>query len=144
VKDINIGAGSSRPSSHIAVDDTLFFSGGDAAAGRELWKSDGTESGTARVKDILLARAARFTSFVSLEGTLLFGANDGIAGAELWKSDGTEAGTVRVKDINRGPVPRSDDSRRLSWAERCSLKRSGRIAVMNCGRVMAARRARSG
>ncbi|MBI5507067.1 MAG: hypothetical protein HY899_19950 [Deltaproteobacteria bacterium] len=85
------------------VDGTLFFVAGDAAHGRELWKSDGTEGGTVMVKDIRPGPAG--SSVVGLtraDHTLFFSADDGMHGSELWKSDGTEAGTVLVQDINPG------------------------------------------
>ena len=34
------------------VGGVLFFTGDDGMSGRELWRSDGTEAGTVRVKDI--------------------------------------------------------------------------------------------
>jgi ELWxxDGT repeat protein len=85
------------------VNETLFFEANDGASGRELWKSDGTEAGTVRVKDILPGSDGSVPgSLTNVNGTLFFRADDGTSGRELWKSDGTEAGTVRVKDIRPG------------------------------------------
>ena len=59
VKDINGVSASTNPADHTAVagalfePPTLFFTADVAGLGRELWKSDGTEMGTALVKDIL-------------------------------------------------------------------------------------------
>ncbi|MFZ6010092.1 MAG: ELWxxDGT repeat protein [Bacteroidota bacterium] len=64
---------------------------------RELWKSDGTESGTVKIKDFQAIGKP-----INASGTLYFSANDGTTGAELWKSDGSEAGTVKIKDIRPG------------------------------------------
>src|SRR5262245_64030471 len=73
--------------------------------GTELWKSDGTEAGTVRVKDIIPGPSGGFPSRLTPAGSLIFfSASDNTSGVELWKSDGTEAGTVRVKDINPGPA----------------------------------------
>src|SRR5207253_3060281 len=98
------------------VGGVLFFTARDGGHGTELWKSDGTDAGTALVKDINLHGDA-FTpasvgfSFppqelsndvVDVNGTAFFVANDGTDGWELWKSDGTETGTTHVKDINPG------------------------------------------
>src|SRR6185436_15517819 len=67
----------------------------------ELWKSDGTEAGTVRVKDIATGQSSSYvTSIVNANGVLLFSANDMLHGSELWRSDGTEAGTTLVKDID--------------------------------------------
>lgn len=109
VKDINPGTGYSFSSGHTNrtanVNGILFFSATDGSLGNELWKSDGTESGTMLVKDIYSGSGSSLNlqSFmVSIDGALFFVANDGVNGFELWKSDGTQVGTVLVKDINPG------------------------------------------
>ena len=91
----------------ISVNDTLFFSVFHSN-GNELWKSDGTEAGTIRVKDIQRTDTSSgyLRQLTGVDGTLFFNVNDGTHGYELWKSDGTEAGTVLVKDINPG-LPQS-------------------------------------
>jgi ELWxxDGT repeat protein len=64
----------------------------------QLWKSDGTTTGTTRLGDVLLGSNAHLTN---VNGTLFFaGANT--FGEELWRTDGTNAGTALVKDINPG------------------------------------------
>jgi ELWxxDGT repeat protein len=52
VTDINPGANNSSPVSLTVVNGALYFQAFDAVAGVELWKTDGTETGTVRVKDI--------------------------------------------------------------------------------------------
>ena len=52
VKDIRSGSSSSSPSQLTAVGNTLYFAANDGTNGAELWKSDGTTSGTLMVKDI--------------------------------------------------------------------------------------------
>ena len=52
LKDINRGSGSSIPDGLTAVGNTLYFTADDGFNGDELWKSDGTASGTVMVKDI--------------------------------------------------------------------------------------------
>lgn len=91
------------------VNGTLFFQANDGTSGSELWKSDGTEGGTVRVRDIRLGNQNSYPQdLTNVNGTLFFTAADS-TGRELWKSDGTEAGTARVRDIlafnNRGSYP---------------------------------------
>jgi ELWxxDGT repeat protein len=85
------------------VDGIAYFSGWDEAAGRELWRSDGTAAGTWRVADIAAGGPSSSPSkLTNVEGMLYFAANDG-SGEDLWKSDGTAAGTVRIKDLIAAP-----------------------------------------
>jgi ELWxxDGT repeat protein len=84
---------------------TLFFAGtaNDGTGNLELWRSDGTQAGTFRVKDIFPGpNPSSPYCFVDVGGTLFFAANDGTSGQELWRTDGTEAGTIRVRDILPG------------------------------------------
>ncbi|MFZ6010090.1 MAG: ELWxxDGT repeat protein [Bacteroidota bacterium] len=82
------------------VNGTLYFTASDVEHGMELWKSDGTASGTVLVKDIRPgATGSSITELVNVNGVAYFSAHDGLTGKELWKSDGTAMGTVRVKDI---------------------------------------------
>ncbi|MEZ6088087.1 MAG: hypothetical protein R3C05_08705 [Pirellulaceae bacterium] len=88
------------------IDGTLYFSATDGVNGVELWKSDGTETGTVLVKDIFPGGDESFPSNLTIVGDeLYFNADDGVHGHELWKSDGTEAGTELVKDL----FPGNDD-----------------------------------
>lgn len=84
-----------------AVNGQLFLNVGDAVHGTELWISDGTEAGTALLKDIAPGPVgSSIDDAVSWNGELYFAASDGVSGLELWKSDGTTAGTVQVAEIN--------------------------------------------
>ena len=81
----------------------VYFRGYDPVAGVEVWKSDGTDAGTVRVKDINPGAAdSRPAYFERVGDVLVFSADDGSHGTELWKTDGTEAGTTLVKDISPG------------------------------------------
>jgi ELWxxDGT repeat protein len=117
VRDINPGPGSSTPfpsywclfgcRRFAALDGTLLFVASEPSGGAELWRSDGTDPGTLRVKDIRPGGAGSFVfpyDLTTVGGTLFFRANDGVNGTELWKSDGTEAGTMMVKDIHPDPA----------------------------------------
>ena len=105
------------PVSLTAVGSTLFFVADDGITGPELWRSDGTNSGTRQVADIhpgdgyyYLGPWSSYWKYprrlTAVGDTLYFVADVGDSGEELWKSDGTNAGTVRVSDINPG----EDDS----------------------------------
>lgn len=82
-----------------AVGSTLFFVNGDTTTGLELWKSDGTASGTLMLKDIYPGeRGSIPTRLINMNGMLFFTAGDQTTARNLWKSDGTAAGTVLVTD----------------------------------------------
>jgi ELWxxDGT repeat protein len=105
VKDINNTPSplGSNPSQIIGIGSTVFFSAMRPAVGMELWKTDGTETGTVLVKDIRTgAGSSSPANLTNLNGTLYYTADDGTIGRELWKSDGTAVGTVLVKDILAG------------------------------------------
>lgn len=109
VKDIVPGTSSSNAGdsgngiAFVKSNGVLFFPATTAASGRELWKSDGTASGTVLVKDIISGTTGSDVKFLcDVNGILYFSAYTTANGQELWKSDGTAAGTVLVKDINPG------------------------------------------
>jgi uncharacterized repeat protein (TIGR01451 family) len=111
VKDISPGAASAYPADLTEVKtgtkSLLFFHATDGSLdrGRELWVSDGTETGTALVRDIRPGSGSSNPgNLVARDGILFFSADDGTHGDELWRSDGTVAGTVMVKDIRSGPA----------------------------------------
>ena len=80
-----------------------FFSANDGVNGYELWSSDGTDAGTAMVKDIYAAgSSAAPSNLACVNNKLVFSANNGSSGVELWVSDGTSAGTTMLKDIYAG------------------------------------------
>ena len=100
---------------------TLFFNADDGAHGKELWRSDGTATGTALVKDIDPGSGSSLPApapepypaqMANVNGTLFFTANNGVSGSELWRSNGTAAGTVLVRDIQPG----SKGSTPFRWA----------------------------
>jgi len=61
--------------------------------GKALWKSDGTTSGTFRLKTL------RGIQNLTLINNVLYFAGAQGSGSELWKSNGTSTGTVRIKEI---------------------------------------------
>lgn len=99
VKDIN-PAGGSNPSGLVAIGNRLYFVADDGKHGRELWRSDGTQSSTALVADVRLGRAGSNPEVLGgANDVVFFSANDGLHGRELWRSDGSSQGTQIVKSI---------------------------------------------
>lgn len=88
--DIAEGGDSSAPSDFTPVGDQVFF-----RAKNELWVTDGTPAGTARVVPGGVARP-RSASLVAGDGDLYF--FDTTSAARLWASDGTEGGTRTLGD----------------------------------------------
>ena len=79
---------------------TLYFNATDFNVyGAELWKTNGTETGTKLVKDINPLNYSNPDNLTDVNGTLFFTADDGIHGPELWSSNGTLQSTNMVKDI---------------------------------------------
>ncbi|HEY7161975.1 MAG TPA: ELWxxDGT repeat protein, partial [Acidobacteriota bacterium] len=100
VKDLNPGAGYSwlgYSSDLINVNGVLFFAASDPATGIELWRSDGTASGTTVVKDIFPGIESSYPGqLVNVNNVLYFTATTPTCGIAIWKSDGTENGTTLV------------------------------------------------
>ncbi len=83
----------------------LLFAANTTANGLELWKSDGTASGTVLLKDIYAgADSSKPHLFHALNNIVLFVAKTAADGSEVWKTDGTPGGTNLVKNINTGPA----------------------------------------
>ena len=105
VKDINPSsqpAFGSNPTLLTPVGNALFFVASDPANGRELWKTDGTPSGSGLVKDVFEGSSSSNPMFLTnVDGTLFFVASS----SELWKSDGTAEGTNRLRTFSQvGPL----------------------------------------
>jgi len=118
IKQVLLPTGTSYAKPIAAMNGMLFFASDenpDGSTGKELWRSDGTVSGTVKVKDIWPGVAGSDPSELTpVNGTLFFTADDGALGVELWKSDGTEAGTVMVKETD--PTDSSDHAANLTNA----------------------------
>ncbi len=106
VKDIRPGASGAFPrggNELVNVNGILYFTANNGSNGWELWKSDGTATGTVLVKDIVAGSgSSNPEQLTNVNGKLFFTAETSATGRELWKSDGTAAGTVLVKDIKPG------------------------------------------
>jgi ELWxxDGT repeat protein len=106
VKDIEPGPDSPGLTYLTAVGDTLFFGANYTWTPDrqwELWKSDGTEAGTALVKVFSFESSPYAPPLLqNVNGMLFLRGGDAYTGQELWKSDGTPGGTILVKDIAPG------------------------------------------
>ena len=105
VADVRPGPESSDPVSLVPFQNNLFFVADDGVAGRELWRSDGSGSGTRLVKDIAAGGADGIpdAALTLTTSRLFFVGDDGQIGRELWFSNGTASGTNPVADLRPGP-----------------------------------------
>jgi ELWxxDGT repeat protein len=83
---------------------STFFSARDApSTTRELWKTDGSEAGTVRLKDVLgVPTASDPLNLSPYRGMLFYGVSDLDHGIELWATDGTGPGPGMLGDIWEG------------------------------------------
>ena len=112
LKDIKTDNGSSLPRQFttLANGSSFFLTKTNSSDIVELWKTDGTNSGTSQVKIPYTAPYGPYflsnttPSFIALNNQLIFSANDSQYGfnTELWISDGTTVGTMVLKEIYPG------------------------------------------
>src|SRR5262249_6563428 len=102
--DVNGQTGQSFLSDPVQMGSVVYFGAADGIHGMELWRSDGSASGTFIVKDINTTKTAGSYPYdlTNVKGTLFFNADDGVHGKELWRSNGTAAGTQMVLDAAPG------------------------------------------
>ncbi len=107
IKNINKRVSSQYSTEHsptgvqiASIDSVFFFAMGNKKYGTELWRSNGTASGTYMVKDIFPGDYDSFPDqFLSHQGILYFTARTE-AGRFLWRSDGTEEGTFVIQKFD--------------------------------------------
>ena len=104
IKDIRSGGNSGLPKNLTNFNGNLAFSAEDSYGNQELWISDGTELGTAKVKEINPdpGQGSYPYNLTSNGSYLYFAADDGSTGQELWVTNGTESGTIQIADIAPG------------------------------------------
>ena len=99
--DINALGLSSSIDSMVEFSGEAYFVADDGRTGSELWKSDGTASGTVQVADLLPGPdGSQPEGLTTMGGDLFFTALDADYEQDLWKVDGTTGGTVLVYDAN--------------------------------------------
>ena len=93
-------------SNMVTFNNAVYFISDTSTLGNlELWKTDGTNAGTVKVKEINPGNKGiiDFLENMTVAGNYLyFMADDGTHGTELWRTDGTTNGTTMVKDITTG------------------------------------------
>jgi ELWxxDGT repeat protein len=98
VKDIkSTGSDSSSPGYLTPLGDYLYFTADDGTHGAELWRTNGTEAGTAIVIDLTPGVASNIYGIEAFNGSIYMSADDGVSGFALWRSDGTAATTTLIK-----------------------------------------------
>ncbi len=86
-----------RPHSLVGVNGIIYLVIRTSNDRDELWRSDGTSSGTTLIKTF-----DQIGDLINVGGQLLFGASENFAANsyyQLWKSNGTPGGTTLVKDV---------------------------------------------
>lgn len=102
VEDIFPGADDGVTEPLTVFEDEVYFPADDGS-GEELWRSDGTSSGTEKLVDLQTASPGSQPRELTVMGNRLFFAADaGSEGNELHSTDGTASGTDQVRDINTG------------------------------------------
>ncbi|CAL2088980.1 ELWxxDGT repeat protein [Tenacibaculum sp. 190524A05c] len=86
-------SGDFQPKYFTEFNGILIFQAKDAD-GVELWKTDGTQTGTSKIKDLNPNGSSNPRNFIPFNGVLYFTATGG-----LWKTDGTEIGTEIVAQV---------------------------------------------
>ncbi len=86
---------------YAVVDNVAYFTADDGIHGNELWRSDGSESGTYLVKDIEpgVGTSGPY-NITAANGKLYFSATSTLEGGGVWVSDGTEAGTQLLLSVS--------------------------------------------
>jgi ELWxxDGT repeat protein len=101
VKDVN-GTAASSIFGNVgltAFGGAVYFVADDGVNGLELWRSDGTTSGTVIVRDLAPGTGGAFDKPLAVVGNRLYvAASDGISGQELWVL--TDEAPPRVTSVN--------------------------------------------
>jgi ELWxxDGT repeat protein len=98
------------PTEPFVYEDTLLSAGYDASHGVELWRSDGSVSGTMLLKDTepgpASANLSNFVLYRRRDSLVLFTASTQrtlgdpeYRYAELWQTNGIPSGTIRLRNI---------------------------------------------
>lgn len=129
IKDILPGTSSSigEFSFLINFNNIAYFVATDGVNGYELWRSDGTDSGTFMVIDLSPNQNSIGSEAVVFNNKLYFIATDTAGGgAKIFRTDGTENGTVLVSGGKQNTMLRTDGNRlyfaRNSTSDNCGAR----------------------
>jgi ELWxxDGT repeat protein len=110
VKDINQSKNSypsngnyyhSTAKSYAVLNKIIYYSADDGIHGTELWRSDGTDTGTYMVKNIAAGNASSYPANITVfNNKIYFAAYNKERGNELYQSDGTTTGTILLKGVS--------------------------------------------
>ncbi len=84
----------------------LYFAADDGLHGCELWRTDGTAAGTARVRSLFPAPVSIFGAVYYVPDFFAVAGERALAfffpydGSEIWTTDGTEEGTGKIFDLD--------------------------------------------
>ena len=113
MKDIVVGVSSSNVEGLVTYKGQVYFVADDTKAGKELWSSDGSSSGTTLLVDIHPGPISAWPQQLTVyKEWLYFSADHGgvgcgadlqqLCGRELWKTDGVASRTHRFIDVATG------------------------------------------
>lgn len=108
--DIEPGPASSDPSWLVLNGSFVYFAAYDSVGGIELWRSNGTPSGTERVADSIPGADGSNPTFLTVwNGGLVYNGCDGDHGFEPWVSGGTPGSTYMIADVAKGTYSSGSD-----------------------------------
>jgi ELWxxDGT repeat protein len=102
IRNINIG-GDSNPGNFLPLGEQILFVARDFDHGRQLWRTDGTESGTFQILHFGRADSDGNVKLggpdTIINGVAYFTAGESRDNPNLWRTDGTVAGTYEIPGI---------------------------------------------
>ncbi|MEO6177489.1 MAG: ELWxxDGT repeat protein [Flavobacterium circumlabens] len=126
VKDINPGNNSSmlnynQTQLFTVINNILYFYADDGVNGFELWRSDGTESGTYMIKDIKpnsgIYNDGSYPRYFTVLNNIIYFIADDNSGSALWTTNGTASGTVKIINLNDIRVLKTVNNKLIIVAE---------------------------
>lgn len=92
-----------------------YFMAATPANGSELWKTDGTEAGTAMVRDLTPGPDPSSLTFLGSVGNRLYFRKYVGQTGELWSTDGSSAGTLKMMNLALGTTPAAWPAQKLLY-----------------------------